>query len=102
MTIDASKFKKNERPNEYEARFSVSGYISVTFKAGSPEEAKLKAEAMLDDEEFGLELDDVSDVSLDHMMKTRPLFLVTRSGQKMQTSWLKEGDEPREADERGF
>lgn len=102
MSVDASKFKQNERPNEYEARFSVSGYVSVTFKADSLEEAKQKAEAMLDEEEFGLELDELSDVSLDYASKTRPLFLVTRDGKKMQTSWLKEGDEPREADERGF
>jgi|GEM_PF-3203195 len=59
-----SDFIADERPGEYEATFSVRGTIRVTIKAGSLEEARAKADAMTEDEEFGLELDEADDVSL--------------------------------------
>ncbi|MDW9823103.1 hypothetical protein GOC19_02980 [Sinorhizobium meliloti] len=95
-------FIADERPGEYEATFSVRGTIRVTIKAGSLEEARAKADAMTEDEEFGLELDDADDVSLDRVGKTRPMFLVTRDGRSMQVSHLQSGDLPRQPDERGF
>ena len=95
-------FFENTKPDEYEARFSVSGEVRMNIKASSLEEAKKKAEAMLDDEEFGIELDEVSDASVDYVWKTKPMFLVNRGGKKMQVSLLLSGDQPREPDERGF
>lgn len=100
--MDASEFLKNEKPREYEARFSVSGEVRVTIMADSKEEAKAKAEAMLDDEEFGVDLDEVSDASLAWISKAGPMFLVTRDGRRMQVSHLQDGDQPRQPDERGF
>ncbi|MDB5531561.1 MAG: hypothetical protein JWR51_4664 [Devosia sp.] len=95
-------FSVNERANEYEVRFSVRGEIRLTINAESPEDARSKAEAMTEDEEFGLELDDTDEVRVDHVWKTRPMFLVTREGKKMQVSRLDAGDLPREPDDRGF
>ncbi len=106
MTItdlpNTADFITNERYGEYEATFSVRGTIRITIKAESLEEARSKADAMTEDEEFGLELDDAEDVSLDRVGKTRPMFLVTRDGQSMQVSHLQPGDLPRQPDERGF
>lgn len=95
-------FIADERPGEYEATFSVRGTIHVTVKAESLEEARAKAAAMTEDEEFGLELDEADHVSLDRVFKTRPMFLVTRNGRSMQVSHLQPGDLPRQPDERGF
>ncbi|MDW9473181.1 hypothetical protein GOA69_12495 [Sinorhizobium meliloti] len=95
-------FIADERPGEYEATFSVRGTIHVTVKAESLEEARAKAAAMTEDEEFGLELDEADHVSLDRVFKTRPMFLVTRDGRSMQVSHLQPGDLPRQPDERGF
>ncbi|MCY1235571.1 hypothetical protein D9M68_150740 [compost metagenome] len=95
-------FIADERPGEYEARFAVSGTVHVTIKAGSLEEARAKADAMAEDEEFGLELDEADDVSVRWVGKSATMFLVTRDGQKMQVSRLEPGDLPRQPDERGF
>lgn len=99
---DTALFLKNERPNEYEARFKVEGEVRVTIKAESLEDAQSKAEAMMDEKDFGRELDDTHYVDIDHVWKSVPMFLVTRDGTTMQVSRLAEGDMPREADERGF
>ncbi|MQX89173.1 hypothetical protein [Sinorhizobium meliloti] len=95
-------FIANERPGEYEATFSVRGTIRVTIKAGSLEEARAKAGAMTEDEEFGLELDEADDVSVNWVGRPLPMFLVTRDGRKMKVSHLQPGDFPRQPDERGF
>jgi hypothetical protein len=97
-----NEFLKNERPNEYEARFSVRGEITVTIKADSLDEAKEKAAAMVEDEDFGLELDEADEVDLRRVQKTPPMFLVTRDGKAMQTSHVQPGDIPREPSEGGF
>lgn len=99
---NAADFIADERPGEYDATFSVHGTIRVTIKAGSLEEAREKAEAMCEDEEFGLELDEADDVSIGWVSKTRPMFLVTRGGKTMRVSHLQAGDAPRQPDERGF
>ncbi|MDX1222740.1 hypothetical protein GOL85_13505 [Sinorhizobium medicae] len=98
----AADFIADERPGEYEVTFSVHGTIHMTIKADSFEEAKEKAAAMAEDEEFGLELDEADDVSAGWVCKTPPMFLVTRGGRSMQVSHLQPGDEPRQPDERGF
>ncbi|RVG72469.1 hypothetical protein CN223_27910 [Sinorhizobium meliloti] len=95
-------FVADERPGEYEATFSVRGTIRVTIKAGSLEEARAKADAMTEDEEFGLELDEADDVSVNWVGRPLPMFLVTRDGKKMKVSRLQPGDVPRQPDERGF
>ncbi|ASP63358.1 hypothetical protein [Sinorhizobium meliloti] len=95
-------FIADERPGEYEATFSVRGTIRVTIKAGSLEEARAKADAMTEDEEFGLELDEADDVSVNWVGRPLPMFLVTRDGKKMKVSRLQPGDLPRQPDERGF
>ncbi|TBZ81380.1 hypothetical protein [Rhizobium leguminosarum] len=95
-------FVVDERPGEYEATFSVRGTIRVTIKADSIAAAKMKADEMADDEEFGLELDEADDVSVNWVGKSVPMYLVTRDGQKMKVSRLQAGDLPRKPDERGF
>ncbi|RVJ77590.1 hypothetical protein [Sinorhizobium meliloti] len=95
-------FIADERPGEYEATFSVRGTVRVTIKAGSLEEARAKADGMTEDEEFGLELDEADDVSVNWVGRPLPMFLVTRHGRKMKVSHLQPGDLPRQPDERGF
>lgn len=102
MNIDKSAFIANERPGEYEVTFRVTGEISTTIKADSIDDARAKAKAMAEDEEFGLELDSADDVRVGHVYKSWPMFLVTRDGKKMQVSHLKEGDLPRQPDERSY
>lgn len=100
--MDASAFSTNERHNEYEATFRVSGRVTVTIIADSKEDAETKARAMMDDEEFGLDPNEADEVDLDFIRKTPPMYRVIRDGKIMQSGRLMEGDLPREPDERGF
>ncbi|WP_426126266.1 hypothetical protein [Pararhizobium sp. PWRC1-1] len=102
FTRNAAGFLQNERPNEYEVRFSVEGEIRVTLIADSLDAAKAKAEAMIESEDFGMELDGVTDSRVDHVMKSRTMFLVTRDGRSMQVSRIDNGDLPREPTDGGF
>lgn len=95
-------FSVNERPNEYAVSVRVTGEITLTLTAESIEDARAQANAKLDDEEFGLELDEVTDARISYVAKTKPMFRVLRDGKKTQTTWLRAGDLPREPDERGF
>lgn len=98
-------FSVNERPREYEVHIYVKGYVVQQIMADSIDEARAKAESMVDafanGDDFP-ELDDVSDVRLDRVEKTRRMFRVTRDGKPMQVSHLTPGDLPREPDDRGF
>lgn len=100
--IDASQFLKNECEGDYHAEFEVHGEVYVSIKASSLEEAQAKAKAMLDDENFGHELDSVHEIEAGRIRKDPTMFLVLRDGKNMQVSHLKAGDMPRAADERGF
>lgn len=102
MSIDQSLFSKDEKPGEFQARFKVRGEVIVTIRAENVDDARAKATAMMDDDEFGLELDDISDISLDHVSKTPAMYRITRDGRKMQANYLREGDLPRDPDDRGF
>lgn len=95
-------FVKNERACEYTATFEVRGEVTVTIHADSEAEAKEKAEAMLDSEDFGLELDEVTQADVRRVRKSPPLYLVMKDGRPMQVSRLSPGDLPRQPDERGF
>ncbi|NEK15713.1 hypothetical protein [Rhizobium leguminosarum] len=96
------EFLRNERPNEYELRFSVEGQVRLTVKAESLEDAMAQARAMVDEDDFGLELDDVFHVKVDRVRKSCAMYLVTRDGRPMQVSVLEEHDKPRQPDESGF
>lgn len=102
MAIDEAAFLKNERAGEYEARFTVRGEVRMTIKADSLDAAKAVASDKIEDDDFGLELDDVTDVRVDRVWKSQTMFLVTRDGKPWQVSRLEEGDLPRQPDERGF
>lgn len=102
MQLNINGFYENVRADEYEARFDIQAELSVTIKASSPEEAKAKAEAMMEDPEFGVDVDEVTGINLSFISKTPPMFLVERDGRKMQVSRLQDGDTPRAPDDRGF
>lgn len=85
---DASSFLTSERPNDYEARFAIEGEVRVTSKASSPEEAQAKAYAMLNDDDFGRELDEVLSVKLERVQKSCKMYLVMRGGRPIQVSHL--------------
>jgi len=95
-------FTKDEKPGEYGIRFRVKGEIRLTIKAESKEDAKAQAEAMLEDEDFGLELDEVDEVRVDYVYKTPAMFRVMREGKVMQVSRLEPGDVARAPNEYGF
>lgn len=101
-TPNKADFIADERPGEYEATFEVRGTIRLTIKAASQEEAEAKAETMTEDDEFGLELDEADEVTVNWVSRPLPMYLVTRDGKKMKVSRLQSGDLPRQPDERGF
>lgn len=100
--MTAADFLKNEKPNEFQARFRVEGEILVTIQAESLEEAEAKAKAKLDHDDFGTELDEVTDIGISQVWKSQAMFLVERDGRALQVSHLKEGDKPRQRTETGF
>jgi hypothetical protein len=95
-------FSVNERLNDYEVSFNVRGEVSLTIEATSLEDARAKAEDEMDDEEFGIELDEVTETRIGHVRKSQPMYRVLRDGKQMQVSRLLPGDTPRQPDERGF
>jgi hypothetical protein len=100
--MEETAFIKDERPGEFEVRFSVRGEICLTINAESLEDAKAQAEAMTEDEDFGTEVDTAEEVRVEHVRKSRPMYLVTRNGRPMRVSRLEDGDAPRQPTERGF
>ena len=101
-TPNPAEFSVNEKPNDYEVYFTVTGEVCVKISASNKEEATTKAEAILDDEEFGVELDRVDEARIKWVRKEPPMYRVLRDGSKMQVSHLKAGDAPRPPDERDF
>ena len=101
---NADDFIMDKREGEFDVEFSIRGTISRTIKAADLEEAKSIALAMAHDEDSDelLELDDIRDASVGCVRARRPMFLVMRNGQAMKVSHLKEGDTPRQPDERGL
>lgn len=99
---DPADFSVKERPNEYEVSFRVSGTVTRTIIASSKQEAREKAEQMIDDEDFDGDLDEAGEVEIDYISKHPDMYRVTRGGKNMQVSHLRPGDLPREPDERGF
>lgn len=99
---DPSLFSVNQRDGEYELLFRIEGTVGLTINANSLEEAKEKARAMIDEDDFGFELDEVDDARVVKVYKTQPMYRITRNGKRMQTSRLQPGDEPREPDDQGF
>lgn len=93
---DPSLFLVNRRIGEYEADFAISGTVSVSISAQSLDDAKAKADDMCDDDDFGLELDEVDDVCKTRVFKKPALYLVMRGGDVMQVSCLQDGDLPRQ------
>lgn len=62
-----------------------------------------QANEMMEDDDFGIDIDDVDSVKIAGIRKSPKLYLVTDAeGRKCQKSRLQPGDMPREPDERGF
>lgn len=95
-------FSADERPGEYRVRFHVRGTIETTIDASSLEEARAKAEAMVEDEDSCLELDSADDVDIAYVHREPKRYRMIRGGKKIQATWLEPGDLPREPDEHGF
>lgn len=99
---DLSAFQADERAREYSVRFDVRGEIYMTIQADSLEAAKAQAEAMVQDDGFGSDLDEVTNADVVSVYKSPPLFFVTRDGRAMKVSRLEVDDIPRKPDENGW
>lgn len=98
-------FSVDDKPGQYSVILRISGYMTRTITADSPEEAEEMAEAWADriaDDKEEAELDEVGDVDVDECRRATPMFRVIRGGRPMQVSRLVEGDRPRDPDHRGF
>lgn len=95
-------FSRDDEPRKYRALFYVTGEVTVDIEADSADEAKARAERMTEEENFGLELDDVTKINIGHIYKTPPMYHVLRWGKVMRVSRLEPGDEPREPRPDGF
>lgn len=101
--IDLSKFVKNERANEWRVVMTITGTIVETVEADSEAEAREKAFRLIESGDIEVySNDDGIMVSVDRVMRERPMYLVRRGSEKMQTTDPQPGDEPRQPDERGF
>lgn len=98
-------FSVDDRPREYRACISFEGEMVVTIMADSEGEAKQKAETIADEIAESVdayELDEIDDVKVSYVWKSKPMYRVWSEGRKMQVSRLEPGMTPREPDERGF
>lgn len=96
---DPSKFHYYDQPQEYTVKLRVWGTASLTVSAASPDEARSKAEEIIDRDDFEVDLEECEDVEIDCVIKhpTR-IYLVKRENYPgiSATSRLMPGDEPRE------
>lgn len=99
-----SDFSCNERDGEYTARITVSGTLSISIQATSPEDARRQADAALErmEKDGYVEIDDIDELDLQSVTKDRPMYRVIREGKPMQVSHLDPGDTPRTPDKNGF
>lgn len=93
-------FSRNDKPGEYTAKIEVKGFISISIKADSQEDAQRQAQTEVEriEKEGYVEIDDMEDVDLQRVTKDRPMYRVTREGKPMQVSHLQPGDLPRDPD----
>ncbi|MCK1520246.1 hypothetical protein [Bradyrhizobium sp. 17] len=93
-------FSCNEKPGEYTAKIEVKGVISIPIKAESQEDAQRQAEAELEriEKEGYVEINGIDEIDLQYVTKDRPMYRVTRGGERMQVSHLRPGDLPRDPD----
>lgn len=82
--MDVSQFQVNEKADEYQVTFRV------------------QVDEMMQEDDFGSELDEVSYVDLDSIRQHPRMYLVKRDGRDMQVSHLREGDQPREPHKYDF
>lgn len=99
-TPNPADFSINEKPGEYTAKIEVRGFISISIKAESQEDAQRQAEADLEriEKEGYVEIDSIDEIDLQYVTKDRPMYRVTRDGKRMQVSHLLPGDLPRDPD----
>jgi hypothetical protein len=98
-------FSVAERPREYEVRIAIEGEMILTVQADDLDDAKSQAEKLAEriaEGDEDADLDEIFDVRVDHVRKTKPLFRVTRDGKATQVSHLVAGDLPRAPSEYGF
>jgi len=96
-------FQSVTRPPEFLVSLTLRGTMATTVKADTLAAAREQVIAMISKPDFPDDIDDVTDVDIDGIspMPTK-LYLVLRDGKKIQTSRLRPGDIPRDADENGF
>ena len=97
-------FSVREFPREYYVTLTIEGTMSVTIKADNMQEARDMAEAYADRIANGIDeadLDETDDASVSDVYKRAPIFRVLRNGNPSQVTHLRDGDLPREPDERG-
>ena len=103
MMIDESKFKKKPWDGFYRVRVEFSGECWLDVKAETENEAKEKAQKIIDENELDVVGTDIEDVKITSARKSPEMFLVKRNGTNVIcVSHLQEGDEPRDFDEHGF
>ena len=106
---DLSKFHYYDMPPRFTVNLRVTGRSSITVNAADKEEAKTKAEEMLDvayqtdDWEQFVDLEEVDDVDLSYISANPTRMYLIRNPNKSSTtatSHPEEGDEPREPNDR--
>jgi len=101
-TPDPTAFSANEKPREFDVVFRVSGTVRMTIEADDKDDARRKAEAMIDDSRQDWSDIDAEEIDINYVAKSPTMYRVLRDGKKFQVSRLLPGDLPREPDERGF
>lgn len=99
---DPTLFSVNERPREWLVQVRITGALTLPIQADSEEEAEKKADAIISANDFEPDLDEIDEADIRGVYKSPPLYRALRDGEKIQTSHLQPGDQPREPDDRGF
>jgi hypothetical protein len=74
-TPNPADFSRNDKPGEYTAKIEIRGFVSISIKADSQEDAQRQAEAELEriDKEGYVEIDDIEESDLQRVTKDRQM-----------------------------
>ena len=94
--MNPADFYRDDRLGEYEVQIEVRATLYETVTAESPEAAREKVMASIDNNEIDVYGQDIDEAMILSCRKTPPMFCITRPGTTVTgTSRLQPGDEPR-------
>lgn len=99
---DPADFSVNARESEFNVSVRFAGSLRLTVEASSASAVEAEVQRMIDSNEIEPMPEDLDQIDVEYARPCPAMYRVERDGRPMQVSVLRQGDIPREPDERGF